>query len=224
MTPQKYDAPKGDPYLGPESARDLERLSNHITRWWGDAPEVFHEIVSEYVHIDLHLIPATADRRYHTVVTTGMSDRPMKLVPGQEAKRYCELMMALPPTWPIRSDEIRTEDKWWPFRHLKQTARFPHVYGTRVWYGHTVANEDPPQQLYTGVPFVGGILSIPVLCPKEAWTCEVSSAKKVYFFAFVPLHDAELRFAWESGSKALFEKLDEADVSELIVPDRQSVI
>jgi len=224
MTPQKYDAPKGEPRLGPESAHDLEQLSKHITQWWGDAPEVFHEIVSEYVHIDLHLIPATADRPYHTIVTSGMSDRPMKLMPGHEAERYCELVMALPPTWPIRSEEIQTEDKWWPFRHLKQTARFPHVYDTRIWYCHTIANEDPPQPFYAGVPFVGGILSVPVLCPKDAWTCTISPEKKVHFFAFVPLHDAELRFAWESGSNALFEKLDGADINEVITPDRKSVV
>src|SRR5581483_1658826 len=97
--PREYEAPTGDPNLGPESARDVAVLSNHIARWWGDTPNVFHEMVSQYVHVDLHFVPPTADHQYHVVVTTGMSDRPMLSGDGREF--YCELMLALPPEWPM---------------------------------------------------------------------------------------------------------------------------
>lgn len=165
--PRHYDNPEGDPDLGDESAHDLEILSNHISRWWGDEPEVFHEIVSEYVHIDLHIVPATTERPYHVVITSGMSDRAMTAKDG--TNYYCELLLALPPDWPIRKEDFNDERFWWPFRHLKQTARFPHVFKTCLWYGHTVSNEDPPQPFHETALYSGGILSIPTLCPKEAW-------------------------------------------------------
>src|SRR5262249_25694304 len=155
---------------------------------------------SEYVHIDLHIIPASTDRPYHVIITTGMSDRPMITKDG--ASHYCELLLALPPDWPIRKEDFNDEKFWWPFRHLKQTARFPHVVKTLLWYGHTVANEDPPRPFHQTVPYCGGILSIPALCQKEAWSIHVREGKEVFFFSFLPLYDAELRFAWEKGSDA----------------------
>lgn len=224
MTPREYETPKGDPKLGPESARDLAILSDHIAMWWGESPEVFHEIVSEYVHIDLHLVPASGERPYHTVITSGMSDRPMRASEDPDDLHYCELVMALPADWPIKWDDLREGHRWWPFKHLKQTARFPHVNDTFLWYGHTVANENPPARFHPEVPFVGGILSIPILCPKEGWRCRVNPKKEVYFFSFIPLLEPELQFAWKEGSGALFEKMDEAEVDEVIDPSRKSVV
>ncbi len=219
--PIKYDGPKGDPKLGAESAQDLELLGQHITQWWGDAPEVFHEIASEYVHIDLHIVPASADRTHHTVITTGMSDRPMKFK-GED--RYCELLLALPPEWPIKKESFVDEAVWWPFRHLKQTARFPHVYETFLWYGHTVANEDPPKPYHQTANFCGGILSIPMLCAEGARKLKIREKKEVFFFSFLPIFGPELRFAQQNGSSALFEKLDDLNVSELIRVNRKSAI
>src|SRR4051812_36630705 len=104
--PQRYDNAEGDPNLGDESARDFEILSNHIRRWWGDVLEVFHEIVSDYVHIDLHICSgaarSTVPRNHHD-----LSDRPMTDSKGQD--HYCELLMALPPEWPIRKEDFSDE-------------------------------------------------------------------------------------------------------------------
>lgn len=222
--PREYGEPTGRRALDEESARDLEILGKHIDAWWGEVPEVFHEIESDYVHIDLHITPATQSRPYHSVVTTGMSDRPMMAPDGRDDCRHCELVMALPPDWPIEKGEFDDERHWWPFRQLKQTARFPHVHETWLWYSHTIANENPPEPFHSTVQFCGGILSIPMLCPKEAWKLEVREGKTVNFLAFIPLYESELRHAWESGSNSLFEKLDELEVSELIDPVRSAAV
>jgi hypothetical protein len=223
MTVKRYGPPIGNPELGRESTHDLRALDAHITKWWGE-PEVFHEIASDYVHIDLYIVPAASDRPYQSVITTGMSDRPMTVPDDAQDCRYAELVLALPPDWPITQEQLSDERAWWPFRHLKQTARFPHVYETFLWYGHTVANEDPPQPYAPGVPFCAAILSFPVLCPQEAWRLKVRDDKEVTFLAFLPIYDSELHFAWERGSDALFERLDDADVCELVQPSRPSVV
>jgi len=220
--PRHYDNPEGNPELGDESARDLEILDNHICRWWGSVPEVFHEIVSEYVHVDLHVVPARPEQPYHVVVTTGMSDRPM--IGNNGDSYYCELLLALPPDWPIDLKNLKEEKFWWPFRHLKQAARFPHIFKTCLWYGHTIANEDPPQIFHETAPYCGGILSIPMLCPEEARQIHVREGKEVFFFSFLPLFEAELRFAWKNGSDALFDKLDRIELTELIRMNRKSTV
>ncbi len=208
----------GDPELDGESARDLEVLGEHSARWWGEVREGFHEGASEVVPIDLHVVPARVGQPYHVVLTTGMSHRPITL--DNAKSYYCELLLALPPDWPMGQDALKDERFWWPFRQLKEAARFPHLSNTPIWYGHTVWNSNPPRPFHETVPYCGGILSIPVLCPKGAWSVQVREGKEVFFFAFVPLFEAELRFAEENGSDALFERLDQIALTELIQTDR----
>lgn len=221
--PKNYDTPSGDPNLGDDSSQDLAALSQHIGEWWGEGV-VFHEIVSEYVHVDVHTCPPTAERPYHVLVTTGMSDRAMAAPEGFAQHRHCELMLALPPTWPMDQDSFQEERNWWPLRHLKQTARFPHVYETWLWYSHTVGNGNDLTPVAPGVPFVGFALSIPTLCPDGARKSRIREGKEVHFFALIPLHEAEIKFAWEHGTAALFEKLDDAGVNELVDVTRPCVI
>lgn len=91
----------------------LEQISRHIERTIGPAPMVFHEIVSTDAHIDLHIVPpqphVAADEirplggDYVTVVTSGMSSKPMNVPPAakeQGVSEYAELMLALPKDWP----------------------------------------------------------------------------------------------------------------------------
>lgn len=224
MAPLEYGEPTGDPNLGDESARDLEVLSNHIEKHWGCVAEVFHEVVSEYAHIDLHISPANDSRPYHIVVTTGMSDRPMELSEPQETQYYCELLIALPKEWPIKHETFTDEKVWWPFRQLKQAARFPHVHRTLLWYGHTITNGDPPPLYVSCLPFCGGILSFPLLSPKEAWQCRVHEQKTVHFLSFVPLHASELQYAWKNSSESLFEKMDDNQICELLDVNRPACV
>jgi hypothetical protein len=221
--PRRYGEPAGDPNLGFESARDLEAIGDHIERQWGKVEEVFHEIVSEYVHIDLHVVRATAERPYHFLVTSGMSDRPMTVPEGSDECGYAELLVALPEGWPVDHAGFHDERNYWPFRQLKQAARFPHIHQTWFWYGHTFANGDPPEAYAPDVSFCASILSIPALCDQAAWQLEISPEKRIQFFSLIPIYEEELRFAWSNGSDALFERLDGIDITELISQNRKNV-
>jgi hypothetical protein len=221
--PRHYDNVSGDPNLGDESARDLAALSQHIGEWFGEGM-VWHEIVSEFVHLDVHAIPPSTDRPYYTLITTGMSDRPMPAPEGQEEHRHCELMMALPASWPMDEESFKDERNYWPIRHLKQTARFPHMVETWLWNGHTVGNGNDLTRVVPSAPFVGFALATPTLWPETARRKFIRKGKDVSFFALIPLYEAELKFAWENGIAALFEKLDAAGVTEIVQVTRACVI
>lgn len=218
-----YGDPTGDPALGFESAHDLEAIGRHIERHWGKVDEVFHEIMSEYVHIDIHVIRATAQRPYHLLLTSGMSDRPMTAPEGAEEFGYAELLLALPAEWPVDHASFEDERDYWPIRQLKQAARFPHVHRTWLWYGHTFANGDPLDTYADDVAFCASILSVPVLCEKAAWKLEISPEKRIQFLSLIPIYEEELRFAWENGSDALLDRLDTVDSTELISKNRLNV-
>jgi hypothetical protein len=105
---------------------------------------VLHEVESEFVHIDVHVVRATPERPYHVLLTSGMSDRAMKVPEGAEECGYAELLLAPPRNWPVDYASFEDELNYWPVRQLKRTARFPHVYESWLWCGHTVTNGDPP--------------------------------------------------------------------------------
>ena len=60
----------GDPEL-------IERVDRHIERHVAPTTSVFHEIVSDELHIDVHWVKPGWFRRHHTLVTSGRSELPM---------------------------------------------------------------------------------------------------------------------------------------------------
>lgn len=218
----RYGDPAGDPNLGDESARDLEKITSHITEWWGNIESTFHELVSEYVHVDVHWIKPVPDHPYHTLITSGMSDRPMKRA-GKPGEFYSELVLALPSDWPVDQESFGDERIYWPLRQLKQAARFPHVYNTVLSYGHTIANDDPPRPYADDVGFCASILSFPFLCDEEGWTLKIDNKKTIQFLSLIPIFEQELNFARREGSEKLFDIFDEEEITELINKLRPSV-
>src|SRR5262245_45453724 len=116
---------------------NIELISDHIGRHYGKIAVVWHEIISDLVHVDVHWVQPTAERPYHTLVTSGMSDRPMTVPAGAEEHRYAELMLSLPADWPLSSEAFQDDSNYWPVRLLKMLARFPHEYDTWMCFGHT---------------------------------------------------------------------------------------
>ena len=68
---------------------------------------VFHELISDQVHIDLHWVKPTAERPFHTLVTSGMSNLPMTTPPGAEEVRYAELSICLPADWKLSEEDFK---------------------------------------------------------------------------------------------------------------------
>ena len=55
----------------------IEAIVAHISKHVGEPDLVFHQLVSEYVHVDIHIVHPTDERPWFTLVTSGMSERPM---------------------------------------------------------------------------------------------------------------------------------------------------
>ena len=100
-------------------------ISRHVCRCVGKIDVVFHEIVSDDLHIDVHHVRSSWRRRFELLVTSGMSERPMS-VPDESECPYAELAILLPRAWPLNEEAFRNEDHYWPIRLLKFLARFPH--------------------------------------------------------------------------------------------------
>ncbi|WP_322509435.1 suppressor of fused domain protein [Anaerolinea sp.] len=202
---------------------DMEKIQQHVERFIGKVDMVYHEIISDLVHLDIFLVNPTPERNFFTLVTSGMSQRPMKAPPGAEKFQYAELMICLPSYWLLTDEALQDETFYWPIRQLKTLARFPHEYDTWLWYGHTIANGEPARPFARNTKFSGIILGLPVLSPQDSWTLEITENKTVFFLSVIPLYRDEMEMKLKKGSEDLFERFDQQGVNELLNLKRPSV-
>jgi hypothetical protein len=141
-------SPSGAPIYRHEEAAPFELASGdeasiaaiaaHIERYLGPVSGVYHELISDKVHLDVYVVPPSANFPFYTLVTSGMSDRPMAVPPGapaDEAPPYAELCILLPSTWNIPEDSAEAgaafedENVYWPEDASPPSARIHYLAG-----------------------------------------------------------------------------------------------
>ena len=157
---QKYIAAK---QCCPEvyGQEDWDTVDQHIHTYFGSSENVFHEIVSPDIHVDIYIIPPSPERNYYILMTHGMGAHAMNVpedLAGQKLER-AELFICLPPDWKVGEEG---EAWYWPIRWLKILARLPINEDSWLGWGHTIANPD-------GSPFAentrfNGIMLVSFAC------------------------------------------------------------
>lgn len=101
------------------------------------------------LNISINVIPPTPFCPFITLFTTGMSDKPMATPHGQSSYRYAELIMHLPPQWPLPTPDAVQELEWfWPFEWLAKLAYFPPVNKTSFGGASAIISpQEPPRRL-----------------------------------------------------------------------------
>ena len=205
-------------------SENINAISEHVEELIGPIDGVFHELVSDLVHIDVHHVKASRERPFHTLFTTGMSDRPMNAPEELEGDwRHAELMLYLPPHWPMTQESWNDETNYWPIRLLKMLARFPHEYDTWLGEGHTIPNGDPPLPYDPSTKLLCALLMVPFIEPEEFWLLETDDGKIIRFFMLMPLYGEEMNFKLQRGNEELLDRFDKHRVSPVILPDRLNV-
>ena len=186
---------------------NIEAIAKHIEKHVGPPDQVFHELVSTLVHIDVHMVAPTPQRNFFTLVTSGMSDKPMTVPEDAEEFRYAELAICLPPTWKLDEESFKVEVNYWPVRWLKTLARFPHEFDTWLGMGHTIPTGDPPEPYADNTKLCCMMLLTNSLVEDDFDTLELSD-RIVHFWTLVPLYREEMEYKLKHGVEALVEKLD----------------
>jgi Suppressor of fused protein (SUFU) len=220
---RRYEPVAGEPEISGGDPELIEAVAHHLERHVGNTGDVFHELISSAVHVDVFKSAPTDALPFHTLVTCGMAERPMPAPDDFPEGRFGELVLRLPPDWPLRQEDIEDERNYWPIRLLKQLARLPHEYDTWLWIGHTVPNGDPPEAYAPDTGLCGAILLPPVLGP-DGFETLTAGKRQVTLMGVVPLHEDEMNLKLEKGSDELIDLLDAAELSELLDPQRPSVV
>lgn len=217
-----------EPLQGTPAARSetTEQIDRHIDQYVGGRSLVVHEVGSQHVHVDVHIVSPGPGREFYTLVTSGMSDKAMKTPPGAEQLKYADLMLCLPSSWHLQAYDLVSEETWrkdWPVLWLRRLARFPHEYGTWFFWGHSMPNGDPPEPLSTDTYLCGWVLVEPKLVKGEFKLMSRSDGSKTWFLAAVPVYKEEMDLKLSEGAERLEELFAAAGVNELIDPKRTNV-
>lgn len=197
---------------------ELNALDAHMERWFGAYEQVFHEIASPDIHVDVCIIPPTPDRNWITLVTQGMGAYRMH-VPEEladEGLDRAELLICLPPDWKLDS---HNEKDYWPIRLLKQLARLPITCDTWLGWGHSVDNQEPFAE---NTDLSASLLLSPGAYAEEAGVCELPDGEMVNFYQILPIYAEEMAFKIENGADALLDRMVGA-VGHIVEPDRCNV-
>lgn len=185
----------------------FEAIERHIEKHIGHYERVFHEIVSPDIHIDVAIIEPTPERNYYTLVTMGMGAHRMSVPLSLEGENFdrAELLIALPPDWPINRDD----DLWfWPVKWLKIMARLPGEQDTWLGWGHTVSNGEPFAE---NTKLSGMIVCDLTEFDEGADKCILPNGECVNFYQIIPLYREELEFKLSHSRDELLHLLNSID-------------
>ncbi len=185
---------------------------------------VYHEMLSDLVHIDVHVMCPTEEQPCYVLFTSGMSDLPMTLpdkINDREDMKYGELYLFLPPDWQLSGEGSTLRDVpsryTWPIGVLQFLARFPHEYQTWLGYGHTIPNGPDYSPFDESVGFGSVVLS---------WgdgplsTLKTKDGKEIHFYQVIPAYKEEIEYKLKYGMDALLKRFRDAGVPPILDPDR----
>lgn len=198
---RKKKNPKQSEGLAPEmyTKKEMEAIDSFISQSFGECPNVFHELVSPDIHVDICLIPPNDDRHYYTLVTMGMGAHKMNVPPelAEYKLERAELLITLPSDWKIPEKDERW---YWPIRLLKSTARLPITCDTWLGWGHSVDNQGAYAD---NTEFCGALLIDPMV--GESNTCKLPKGESVNFYQLIPIYREEMEYKIEHGTEELLK-------------------
>lgn len=220
----RHSTPVEDPDFAHGDENLIEQLSNHIEAHLGPIKMVYHELISPYVHVDVHHVAPTPERPWHVLVTTGMSAKPMA-TPAEvpDDWRHAELLVSLPADWEISEAAFKDERHYWPIRLLKQLARLPHQYETWLGFGHSIPNGHPAVPYARDTMLSGTLVIPPLTLPEEFHRFAWPNGTIVRFWSLLPVYAEEMDLKLRKGTEVLLEHVEQAGISDIIDRARPNV-
>lgn len=183
---------------------EWDAVEAHLERYFGHCDNVFHEIASPDIHVDIYVMAPTRSRNYYVLSTFGMGAHRMNVPAELSDKKLerSELVVTLPPDWKVGDGDERW---YWPIRWLKILARLPIQEAGWLGWGHTVANpNDAP--FADNTRLCGVMLAMPGAFGAEAARCPLPNGDQVNFYQMLPLTFEEMQFKLHHSAQALLER------------------
>ncbi len=200
------------------SEEQLKVLEDHIEKNFGHCENVFHEIYSPDIHVDIYIVkPEDSAFGCYELITLGAGAHIMNVPEEYKemADERIELQICLPPDWDINSED---EEYYWPIRMLKYLARLPITEDSWLGWGHSI---DVGCNVADNTELCGAIL-LSVPNGEEAGECDLPDGNKVHFYSVFPVYENEMKYKIDYGTGKLLD-LFGTWLSPIVDPDRPCV-
>lgn len=190
------------------TAEQVKIVEEHIEKYFGEIRNVFSEKNSEYIKLNINVIPPSRKNPYYTLVTSGMGAHFMK-VPSELKDKHlerAELVLCLSPDWDLNSEEL---EYYWPLKLLSLLSRLPIEENSWLGWGHTVNYGSP---FADNTEFCGAMI-IYSMFGKESVECKLSDDEKIWFYQVLPLYRNEMNFKHKYGASALIRKFTDKQLT-----------
>ena len=211
-----------------------ENIVAHLERHAGPVRHLYHEPITSSlsdggVPMEILHVPPTDGRRFHSLVTLGMSRQEMNVPEGAEEYRFAELTLCLPEKWDVSSlpAVIETANELtWPLLHLISLSQAIHRLGSYLLWGVPVPNGPDAsslQQFADGVPFFGSFIWHPRLFGKSFESLVVDDRVTIRFLSVLCLFEVEVQQMLRRSSTEFAETVDKFGDCEVADPGRESI-
>lgn len=209
----------------------VEHLEHHA----GPVQHLYHEPITSPlsqggVPIEILHVSPTEERRFHSLVTLGMSRKAMNVPEGAEEYGFAELTLCLPESWDVAElpAVMDTADGLtWPLLHLISLSQAIHRYGSYLLWGVPVPNgpdANSLQQFADTVPFFGSFIWHPRLFGGEFESLAVDVRMTIRFLSVLCLFEAEVRRMMSGTSMEFAERVDQFGRCEVADVARESMV
>lgn len=200
---------------------ELNQYEKYITDKFGEFKEVFHEIVSPDIHLDILIIPPTKENNYYKLITMGMGAYKMNV--PKELKKHelerAELVLCLPPDWNIKSNK---EEDYWPIRQLKILGRLPIDCNTWLGFGHTVSSDEKNTPYASNTKFCSMLLLNALDKNYNELDFKMKEKGRINFYQLFPLYEEELNYKFQNGIDNLGSLFSDEDMMPIVNLNRKN--
>jgi hypothetical protein len=196
-------------------------LEHYSQAFQGLSHEILHEMESVAgPPIHIHIV-SPPDVEFRLLLTEGMSAGAMT-TPIME-KRFAELSLVVPRDIHFTAiSDPETHAHGWIIHMLRYMAKFPHLVGNMVDYGHIIlAGNDDDDTWGAATKFSGAVLLRSVTLWDDFLNIRVGH-DLIRVLSVFPLYAEEVTFRMENGLPKFLDKITEAQLSEQLVLDRKN--
>ena len=195
--------------------KELDLYEKYITEQFVEYTEVFHELASIDIHLDIIIVPPTEKNNYYKLITMGMGAYKMNV--PKKLKQYelerAELVLYLPSTWNIKSEK---EQDYWPIRQLKILARLPIQNNTWLGYGHTISSDQENTPYANDTKFCSIMLLNALNNHNEELNLQMGKKGKINFYQLFPLYREELEYKQKTDANTLLKLFNDKDIIPIV--------
>lgn len=195
---------------------EIKKLYEHFEKYIGKPNYINIDTMTDDLDVSLITFLANNKRRYHTIVTAGMSSLPTIVPEDQSVWKYTELMIYLPESWPISKESIKSFEHYWPIGWLRRLSKFTHENSTWFCWGDTVPNGEPPEPFASNTDLCCILLLPPIQEEEEFFELKINKEKTIRFLVVVPIYREEMEFKLKHGYRPLLDKFDANNINDLI--------